>query len=790
MISKTALVLGLLVTTGGQEAGPGDEANRLIDETSPYLLQHAYNPVHWYPWGPEAFAAAREQDKPIFLSVGYSTCYWCHVMERESFEDPKVAALMNEHFICIKVDREERPDVDDIYMTSVQAIAGRGGWPMSVFLEPRELKPFTGGTYFPPLARYGKPSFTELLGSVRDQWRDDRAAVLAKANEIGSRVTRALSLTFQQQPLGAEQVDGGAASLMGAYDAEHGGFRRGRPKFPQPVQLELLIAVAWDDPATREALVHTLDRMAMGGIYDQVGGGFHRYSTDQRWLVPHFEKMLYDNAQLTSVYAKVYELTGEAFYGEVVEETLDYVLREMTSADGAFSSAQDAEANEREGDSYVWTPAQVRRALDDAGVGEQFDFAEVVYGLTAGGNFIDPHHRAEGRKNVLYLPARPELIAGQIGLDLDDFNQRLSLVNAALLVTRDRREQPITDDKVLAEWNGLMIAAMVDGSRALGETRFLEAARQAATFVLENMRTSDGGLRRAWRSGQARIDAFSSDYAHFVRGLLALHRGTGERVWLDQAAELARVAGQKFRDKRSGVYYNTLAGKADLFVRVATTRDGVIPCANSVMLMNLLDLYELTGEASWLDDASETLGGLSSRIHRSPRSTALATVALHRFLERHPDRVPGEPPGPAAAAAAPEPVKIMVSHRTIAVSPDAPGALRVSLKIDEGYHLNAHEPGVAGLVGLSVRVVGQGLTLEVEYPPGEPFRNRLFADELLVHTGVVTLQLTVRQTGPGRGRAALVVTYQVCTDQVCLQPVERALPVTITREEHPAANRL
>jgi uncharacterized protein YyaL (SSP411 family) len=594
-------------------------------------------------------------------------------------------------------------------------------------------------------------------------------------------VTRALSVSFQPQLLGNGQVDGAATSLMGAYDAAHGGFRRGKPKFPQPVQLELLIAVAWDDPPTRDALVHTLDRMAMGGINDQVGGGFHRYSTDQRWLVPHFEKMLYDNAQLASVYAKVHELTGDAFYGEVVEETLDYVLREMTSADGAFYSAQDAEANEREGDSYVWTPAQVRRALDDAGVGEEFDFAEVVYGLTAGGNFIDPHHRAEGTKNVLYLPARPEVMAGQMGLDLDDFNEHMSLVNAALLVARDEREQPITDDKVLAEWNGLMIAAMVDGSRALGESRYLEAARQAATFVLENMRSGDGGLRRAWRSGQARIDGFSSDYAHFVRGLLALHRGTGERVWLDQAAELARVAGRKFRDERSGVYYNTLAGKADLFVRVATTRDGVIPCANSVMLMNLLDLYELTGEVSWLNEASKTLGGLSSRIRRSPRSMPLATVALHRFLERYPDRVPGGSPGPPGPAAAPEPVKITLSQRTIAVSPDAPGALRVSLRIDEGYHLNAHEPGVAGLIGLRVRVVGQGLALEVEYPPGEPFRNRLFADDLLVHTGIVTLPLTVRQIGPWEGRAALVVTYQVCTDQVCLQPVERGLPVEITR---------
>jgi uncharacterized protein YyaL (SSP411 family) len=781
MIAGIALALGVRVVAGGQDAGPGHEANRLVGETSPYLLQHAHNPVDWYPWGPEAFAAARAQDRPIFLSVGYSTCYWCHVMERESFEDPKVAALMNEHFICVKVDREERPDVDDIYMTGVQAIAGRGGWPMSVFLEPRGLRPFAGGTYFPPQARYGKLSFTELLESVRDQWRDDRAAVMARADEIGTRVTRALALTFRPQTLGPEQLDGAAASLMGAYDAAHGGFRRGQPKFPQPVQLELLIAVGWDDPATRAALVHTLDRMATGGIYDQVGGGFHRYSTDRQWLVPHFEKMLYDNAQLASVYARVYELTGDDFYAEIVEETLDYVLREMTSAEGAFSSAQDAEANEREGGSYVWTPRQVRRALTDAGVGEQFDFVEVVYGLTGGGNFVDPHHRAEGSRNVLYLPARPDVMAQRIGLDLDEFNERLSLVNAALLAARDVREQPLTDDKVLAAWNGLMIAAMVDGFRALGEPRYLEAAREAATFGLQNMRAADRGLFRTWRSGRARIDGFSSDYAHFVRGLLALHRATSEQVWLDEAAELARVAGERFRDERSGVYHDTLAGQADLFVRVATTQDGVIPCANSVMLMNLLDLHELTGDPSWVDDAAETLSGLSGRIRRSPRSTALATVALGRFLDRYAERLPAGSATPTPPTPQRDRVKFTLSQQSVTVAPEAPGSLRVSLKIDDGYHVNAHDPGVSGLTGLSVRVVGHGLTLDVEYPPGEPLRNRLFGDDLLVHTGVVTLPLTIRQTGPWQGRAALVVTYQVCTDQVCLQPVERGLPVAITR---------
>jgi uncharacterized protein YyaL (SSP411 family) len=489
--------------------------------------------------------------------------------------------------------------------------------------------------------------------------------------------------------------------------------------------------------------------------------------------------MLYDNAQLASVYAKVYELTGDPFYADIVEETLDYVLREMTSADGAFHSAQDAEVNEREGRSYVWTPDEVRAALTAAGVGELIEFALEVYGLRRGGNFVDPHHRDEGRKNVLYLAQRPQALAFVLGLEEDEFNERLALVNAALLAARDEREQPRTDDKVLTEWNGLMIVAMVDGARALGEPRYLEAARRAATFVLENMRTGDGGLQRSWRSGRAKIDGFSSDYAQLVRGLLALYRGTGERVWLDRAEELARVAGQKFRDERSGAYYNTLSGQADLFVRVTSTRDGVIPSANSVMVMNLLDLYELTGEAAWLDEASAALSGLSSRVRRSPRATALATVALGRFLERHPERVPGQTPGLPSPPG--DPVEILVSNRTVAVSADAPGDFEVTVKIDDGYHVNAHEPGVAGLTGLTIQLVGRGLALEAEYPEGEPFRNKLFEDDLLVHTGAVTIPLTVRQAAPWQGRPKLVLSYQVCTDQVCLQPVRTLLPVTIVQ---------
>jgi uncharacterized protein YyaL (SSP411 family) len=783
MVVHASLVLAVLslLASGGQDGPEGGQPNRLVHETSPYLLQHAYNPVAWYAWGPDAFTAAREQDKPIFLSIGYSTCYWCHVMERESFEDPQIAAIMNEHFISIKVDREERPDVDDIYITAVQTMAGRGGWPLSVFLEPNTLKPFYGGTYFPTQSRGGRPSFTQVLAKVRDQWRDDRQGALARADEIAGRVNRALAGSFQTQSLGRDEVDNAVVSMMGAYDSEHGGFRKGQPKFPLPVQLELLMAVAWDDPAVQRALVHTLNRMAMGGIYDQVGGGFHRYSTDRSWLVPHFEKMLYDNAQLASVYARAYELTGDFFYAEVAEETLDYVLREMTSPEGAFYSAQDAEVNEREGGSYVWMPDEARQALAGAGVDDQIDFALEVYGLKRRGNFMDPHHREDGLRHVLHLAQRPEALAMVLGLTEAEFNERLVLVNAALLAARDRREQPLTDDKVLVEWNGLMIKAMVDGADALGEPRYLEAARRAARFVLENMMTNDGGLRRSWRSDQARTQGFCSDYAHFTRGLLALHRSTGEGIWLDRARELMVVAARNFRDERHGVYYNTRGNQPDLFVRVASTRDGVIASGNSVMVINLLDLYELTGEESWLTEASWVLSGLSSRVRRSPRSTALATVALERFLKHHPDRIsrtaaaPPSPPGP------PDPVKVTASSRTVSVSADTPGRVDITLTIEEGYHVNAHDPGLAELTGIGVKVVGRGLEVDAEYPDGDPFTNKLFEDDLLVHTGTVTIPLTLRQTSAWQGRPRLVLIYQVCTDQVCLPPVRVVLPVTINK---------
>ena len=771
----------------GQEAHA--HTNRLIRETSPYLLQHAHNPVDWYAWGPEAFEAARSQDKPIFLSIGYSTCYWCHVMERESFEKEDIAALMNRHFISIKVDREERPDVDDIYMAAVQAMAGRGGWPMSIFLVPRTLEPFKGGTYFPPTARYGKPSFRELLTSANREWTSDRAGVTQRAGDIVVRLRRRLEATYRPQSIGQAQVNQAVASILAGYDRVNGGFGRGRTKFPQPARLELILGAAWDDPTARAALLHTLDRMAMGGIYDQVGGGFHRYSTDARWLVPHFEKMLYDNAQLALVYTRAHERTGDEFYGDVARETLDYVLREMTGPDGWFSSAQDAEVNAREGQSYVWTPAEIREALSFGGLEEHTDFVLDVYGLAGGTNFRDPHHRNEGARNILYLSQRPAVTARRLGMSLDDFNVRLRWVNEALLMARDERDQPHLDDKVLVEWNGLMIVALVEAARVLDEPRYLEAAERAGRFLLSRLRVDTGELARTWRGGTAQIPAFSGDYAQFIAGLIALHRSTPEfdegtrTKWLIHARRLADEAKGLFQDPAGGAYYDTRPDQSDLFVRTTSMRDSVIPSANSTMLANLLDLHEITAEQSYLDDAAAALSGLSSRLRSSPASLPVAVLALKRFLDRYPDRVPGGTPAAGAIAAAPlkDPVAIGVSSETVAVGPQNPGRFEVTLRIDEGYHVNAHEPGLDELVGLTIQVVGRGLKLAADYPRGETFRTRAFSDDdIRVYTGTVTIPVTLTRTAPISGTPRFVLTYQVCTDEVCLRPARALLPVTVT----------
>ena len=778
-MSSSPLPAGSPSTVPAHATDGARHTNRLINETSPYLLQHAHNPVDWYPWGEEAFEAARRQDKAIFVSIGYSTCYWCHVMERESFENEQIAALMNEHFICIKVDREERPDVDDIYMAATQALnQGQGGWPMSIFLEPEALRPFMAGTYFPPEDRHGRAGFPRVLTQMAEVWAGQREAVVRQAEQVAALVKQSLSRAAAPRPLGREVVDRAVAQLMSIYDRKAGGFGRGVNKFPMPANIDLLIGVAWEQEAVRDAVLHTLDRMATGGMYDQIGGGFHRYSTDTEWLVPHFEKMLYDNGQLASTYAAAYERTADPYYAEIVRETLDYVLREMTAPDGAFYSAQDAEVNAREGGNYVWVASEVRQVLAEARMEGEIDFALEVYGFNRGPNFLDPHHPEDGRKNVVFLVGTPQVQAKAMGLSLETFNERLDRINRALLRVRDRRDQPGTDDKVLAGWNGLMIAGMADGGRALSEPRYLEAARAAADFVLGSMRTADGGLLRTSRAQKSKIDAFFEDYSLMIKGLIALYRATNDSDLLEQAMALAATARERFWDESHGGYFDTLVGQSDLFVRTKSTYDGAVPCGNTVMLNNLLDLHELSGDESFLDQAEAALRGLSGAIDASPAGSVLASLAIDRFLREYPERL-GSPT--VAAAEAPKTVvSVTTSTRSLELAPGAAATFELTLEIAEGYHINSHRPGPSFLIPLDLQATGSdGLVVIVDWPAGEPYEGPLAEGEMRIHSGTVTIPVRLEQVGKITGRPQLILTYQVCTDKLCLAPTTEALAMEI-----------
>lgn len=768
--------------------------NALEGQTSPYLLQHAHNPVDWRPWGEAAFAEARREQKPIFLSIGYSTCYWCHVMERLVFENPAIAEKMNAGFVNIKVDREERPDVDDIYMTATQLYTQRGGWPMSVFLTPPApeegaeqadgygLKPFFCGTYFPPEPAHGMPSFPQVLDAMRGEWENNREAVLNRADKLAESVEQVLNEASAPGPVGVASVQAAANDLLRSYDAEHGGFGGavGRPKFPQPDNLMFLMAIDRDTPETPidEPIRHTLDRMARGGMYDQVGGGFHRYSTDEKWLVPHFEKMLYDNGQLLSLYAAALEALppvpardgiGKAAgqYERVLRETADYVLREMTDESGAFWSAQDAEVNAREGQNYVWTAEQIDAAIVDE---ELAAFAKRMYGLDRGANFTDPHAPDATPVNVLYLPEPLDTLG-------EDAGAKRERVNALLKAVRDERDQPGTDDKVLTAWNGLMIAGLADAGRVLNEPRYVEAAARAADAIMDRMATDDGGLFRSMRAGEAKIPAFLEDYASFITGLLALNEADaflsplseegGDKAYLAAARRYADHVFDRF-EAPGGGYYDTLADQADLFVRTRGTYDGATPSGNSVMIHNLLDLHVATGERHYFDRATTDLRSFAEPL--TSRSTAMTNMqhALLRALRRSAEA--------ANALAAPAVEGASVSDAlteplTVDVKQTGEGRYDLILTVAEGYHINSHTPGAENLIATSIEPASpDAFGIEVAWPKAQE-ANCAYADQpLSVYEGTVTISITVTPSSSDDGERSLMMRYQACTESACLAP--------------------
>ncbi|MBN2839992.1 MAG: thioredoxin domain-containing protein [Coriobacteriia bacterium] len=598
-------------------------ANRLAQETSPYLLQHADNPVDWYPWGDEAFETAKAEDKPVFLSVGYSACHWCHVMEHESFEDEATAALMNEHFVSVKVDREERPDVDAIYMKAVQAMTERGGWPMSVFLTP-EREPFYGGTYFPDTPRHGMPSFTQVLERISKLWRSQREEVASAGTRLSAALAGSEGVTAHpsDNALDRDVLGDAASGLSRSFDHVNGGWG-GAPKFPQPAVMEFLLRrhLATGDSSLLAMVTRTLDAMARGGIYDQLGGGFHRYATDAIWLVPHFEKMLYDNAQLARLYLHAWLVTGSERYRRITEETLDYVVREMLDASGGFYSAQDADSEGEEGRFFVWTKGQVLQALE--GRSERpLDDAELfcaVYGVTESGNF-------EG-SNTLSLVGPTAQAASEFGSGVVDVESRLAAARAALLEAREGRPRPGTDDKVLLSWNGLMLSAFAEAARALDRQDYLLIAEANADFVLGQMLGADGRLARTWKEGSARLNAYLEDYALYAEGLLELYQMTFNPMWFEAARAMCDFILEHFADPAGG-FFDTSDDHEELLFRPKEIQDGAMPSGGAAAASVLARLGALTGDSRYTRAAEQSLEAVIHLLPRAPLGFAAWLSAL------------------------------------------------------------------------------------------------------------------------------------------------------------------
>jgi uncharacterized protein YyaL (SSP411 family) len=545
-------------------------ANRLAHETSPYLLQHKDNPVDWYPWGEEALTRAREEDRPLLVSIGYSACHWCHVMERESFEDPAVAALMNEHFVCVKVDREERPDVDAIYMDAVQAMTGHGGWPLNAFLTPDGV-PFYAGTYYPPAPRQNMPSWPMVLEGIARAWREQRKEITESSERIVERLRASAAIQAPDAELDPSTLDAAQAVLRRTYDADWGGWG-GAPKFPAASVIEFLLR-----RGERQMALHTLRRMATGGMYDQVGGGFARYSVDNRWLVPHFEKMLYDNALLARAYLHGFQVSSEPFFERVARETLDWTLRELRQDEGGFASALDADSEGVEGRFYVWRLDEVRAALP-------LDLAETAiehFGMTEAGNF-------EGANIPVRATPDPE---------------RLREIKAGLLAAREERVRPGLDDKRLTAWNALMISALADAGAVLGEPRYLDAARAAADFIGRELRGPDGRLLRTYNRGTAHLNAYLEDHAFLLEALLALYEATFEPRWFGEAERVANEILERFADPERGGFFSTAADHEPLIARRKELEDAPIPSGSSAAAFGLLRLSRLTGEARYEEAA-------------------------------------------------------------------------------------------------------------------------------------------------------------------------------------------
>ena len=733
--------------------------NRLVHETSPYLLLHAHNPVEWYPWGDEAVERAKQENKLIFLSVGYSTCYWCHVMEREVFSNPEIAAMMNKNFINIKIDREERPDLDEIYMTATQLLIQRGGWPNSVFLTP-DLKPFYAGTYFPPTDVPGRPGFPTILDAVHEAWVTREGEVIEAANQISDTIALATSrgfTTLTATPLDRSLTTAALDHLRTTYSHVYGGFG-GAPKFPSPANLEFLLSEyerksgVQTPPTENESLLkmvtHTLDMMAYGGMYDQVGGGFHRYAVDEKWLVPHFEKMLYDNAQLAKVYLQAHQLTQEPRYRRIAEEIFRFVFREMTAPEGGFYSALDAETDAEEGKYYVWTADEIQKIL---GKKTAARFAD-VYGVDKGPNF-------EG-KNVLYVPE---------GAAAENALKEVESAKEKLLTARAKREYPLLDTKIIVNWNGLMIDALAYGYQVLREERYLVAASKAAAFILDTLKKPNGELCHTYTAGVVKQDVYLDDYTFFVRGLLGLYQATGDEEWLNSAKGLTDAMIQLFWDDKNGGFYYTKADAKHLIVRTKKPYDSAIPSGNAVAVSNLLAFG-----ADYRGYAEETLRSFAKSMAQSPSSFMYMHFSLNRYLIAGEELDSATPPFVTALGSETSP---LVSA-TAEIKSHSNSVFNVTLRLNiaEGWHINANPAGQDNLIPTTI-TVDTDIPLEIvdiAYPKGRSTRFEFSSESLNVYEKSLTIPLRLKQKPNVKDDKnvpmTLQLTYQLCNETECLLP--------------------
>ncbi|RJP70304.1 MAG: thioredoxin domain-containing protein [Candidatus Abyssobacteria bacterium SURF_17] len=759
----------------------GSEFNRLIHEKSPYLLQHAHNPVDWYPWGKEAFVRAERENKPIFLSVGYSTCHWCHVMERESFESEEIADVLNKHYVSVKVDREERPDIDEIYMNATQLIAGRGGWPNSVWLLP-DGRPWYAGTYFPPDDMHGRPGFRTVLLRLAEFWHMKRPDVEAQANQLAD-VMKRISSGQHVEATGEPKrtlVEQAFRELRNSFDERLGGFGDA-PKFPPHGSLGLIFhhyQKSRDEDLLNMA-TRTLDAMALGGIRDHVGGGFHRYSTDAQWLLPHFEKMLYDNAQLSRAYTNGYLATKNEHYREIAEEIFDWMLREMLDKDGGFHSALDADSEGEEGKFYVWRRDEVVAILGP----EDAELFCRAYNIEEEGNFHDESTGARTGANIPHLRKALAEIAQDESLSPEDLRTHLDRDRRKLLEHRSRRIWPHLDDKVLASWNGLMIASLAYAGRNLKEARYTSAAEKAATFILTKMR-KDGRLLRSYREGTAKLAAYLDDYAFLADGLLELYETTQNKRWLDEAEALVGVLLKHYYDKSDGGFFFTADDHESLLTRSKDPYDKAIPSGNGTAARVLVRLACHTGNRDYLKFAESIFRAFLGLMQRGPRAVESMILALDMYLDELPSLTSAEARRVKTSEAAEDkpdtfarkkPVSAEAFVSRLFVAPGGTVNLGIKLAIDGGWHINSNAPPQNHLAPTSLELKEcPSVRLDkVVYPPGKNLTIASNAEPLSVYDGETWLFASLKvkkNASEGKPRLDFEIHFQACDDRSCLSP--------------------